>query len=156
MSGSRQRRKPRVGWCTALGKDYVGALREAFEVWAVSPLMSRSQKYESVLRLAEYEQFTVRELALLAGLKVAKVQALLEREEVSHKAAYRLGKFEPSALDALLLMAVSWEDDEFVSPVLARRVNHWGNSIATISALTGIPIEKLREVLHGDLLALRG
>lgn len=137
-------------------KDYVGALREGFEVWAVSPLMSRKQRYESILRLVEFEQFTVRELAILAGVKVTNVQKLLEKHEKSNKLAYRLGKFEPSALDALLLMAVSWADDEFISPTLARRVNHWGNSIATISALTGIPIDRLREVLHGDVLALRG
>jgi hypothetical protein len=61
-------------------------------------------------------------------------------------------EWNADSLDALIVLAVSHEDDCYVHGPLVRTLYQWGNSPKAISRLTNIPQAFLREALDGGTL----
>lgn len=81
---------------------------------------------------------SARERLAAFGFRPVLIKSITQRKKIYG--------FDPATIDALTLLAYGWEDDELINNTLVMRVINWGTGLDNMSQMTGIPIEKLREV----------
>lgn len=117
-------------------------LGEAATIMQQYPHMNRDGKRSAIKSLAASGFFGAQDIHRMTGASIAQVT------KVNGGAVPSRTPFEPKTLDALTILAVGYEDDEQVSPVLVRRIVEWGTPLRSIARLTGVPLDILREAVQ--------
>lgn len=109
--------------------------------YASMGLRGRSQVIDT---LGASGLFSAKDIHIITGATLAAIGKAYKGEWVNRNNE----NWSIKTLDALVLIAVAYEDDESVSPVLVRRVMQWGTPLATIARLTQVPLSVLRESVY--------
>jgi len=117
-------------------------LQDALFIYQQYQQMNKKHRRSAVERLASYG-YDAHEISKITGVSTNYAVRFTNRGGGFYK-------FNPSTLDALVLLAVRYEDDETVSGTLARRIVEWGTAVAEIARLCDIPLDVLREAVHNE------
>lgn len=88
--------------------------------------------------------FNHKDIHIITGASIALISKMLD---VKYERNPLNETWEIKTLDAMVLVAVSYEDDEHISPVLIRRIVQWGTSDRIIARFTGVPRQLIREAI---------
>lgn len=107
------------------------ALQEAQRLYNGARYMDRQSRHDALVSLAEWDLFTTAQLAQISGLSVSTVYGMgLNRGPTA-------GRFSPQGLDTLVQLRLRYNNSLPVSGMLLKTAYDEGNSLRTISRLTG-------------------
>lgn len=124
--------------------DYVKALETAN--WYLD-LQRRGMKFdkpEAVKDLAKYDLFTAVEIGWVLEVSPGYARKYMGDSLSTSNRVWKTG-----ALYILWLLAIDWRDDRTISVPLVQLASEHGTSIKSISQLTGIPLNDVREAVYG-------
>jgi hypothetical protein len=116
----------------------------AFGVYKQSGSLNRKQKGLAAKQLASFG-FDTSMIVKILNMSIKTVVKNVGYIDESHS------RFNPQTLDGLVLVAVSYEDDQHISTKLVKMIVEWGTGLLEVSELCHIPIEELREALQNEV-----
>lgn len=109
------------------------ALNEAIALYNKSTTLTRQQRYDAVVSLAEWNLFNVQQLSQISGLSKSTIYPWVPENKRG-----RNGKLNPRTLDTLRQMRLNRNAKLPVSDALLDIALENGNSQAVVARLTGI------------------
>jgi predicted DNA-binding transcriptional regulator AlpA len=109
------------------------ALNEAIALYNKSTNLTKQQRYEAVMSLAEWNLFNVQHLAQISGLSKSTIYPWIPENKRGFN-----GKMNPRTLDTLRQMRLNRNAKLPVSETLLDIALSNGNSQAVVSRLTGV------------------
>jgi predicted DNA-binding transcriptional regulator AlpA len=109
------------------------ALNEAIALYNKSTTLTKQQRYDAVVSLAEWNLFNVQQLSQISGLSKSTIYPWVPENKRGHN-----GKLNPRTLDTLRQMRLNRNAKLPVSDALLNIALENGNSQAVVARLTGI------------------
>lgn len=120
------------------------AMNEAQKLYHRSKYMSRQERYDAVVSLAQWNLFSVAQLSQLSGISVSTIYGFGIKGHGS-------GKFNPMSLDTLIQIRLNRNNNIPVSTLLIKAAVEEGNSHRVIAKLTGLaPTTITRKINEQD------
>lgn len=125
--------------------DLVTALAEAGRLYKYSRHMTRQQRFDSIVSIAEWDLFTVGQIAQLAGVSTSTIYGM----KIT-KLGYGSGKFNPMSIDTLTQLLFNRMNGAPLNKVLLQAAVDEGNSQRVIYKFTGISPSTIGRKLKHD------
>lgn len=112
--------------------EWVACLREAQRLYNGSRYMTKQQRYDAVVSLAEYEVFSTSQLSQISGVSQSTLRGWgLKKGKFN-------GKFNPMSLDTLIAIRLNSNTGVESPSTLLNAAVREGNSLRVVSAFTGV------------------